>query len=513
MLRECISITSAISAAASTYCSRYHKGGYETGAGEELYGWNGIVWSLRFMAELLEREEPTRPSAVSEDPHTGRKICRVFPKGLDALLFPDFSGDVWLQRGQAPEQDEFYWKGGPETWPKPKVSLVLGAGNQAPVVACDILEKVIHENSVVVCKMNPVNEYYGPFLEEAFRPLVQIGAIEIVYGGAEVGKQLCNHPKVNDIHMTGSGRTYDAIKWQGKPKVGEPPFKKHIGAELGNKTPYIICPGQWTEEDIDRVARALVGGKVHNSGHNCIALEVIVTSADWPQREQLLARIRHHFHQARNRVSYYPGSDQSFERFRARYPGCEEFHNNKAEGSAPWLFQAGLDPKDMDLTTESWCGVCVEVPLPGKDAGEFLPNAVDFTKNLFGTLACSLYIDSKAEKLHKEALGKAISDLEYGAININTHPVMAFAVPALTWGGHPGHTDYDIGSGNCVTHNNLRLKNVEKTVVKAPFRAAFSEPWGHDHRNGEKLARTLGPFVQSPSVLRLLPASTLAMMA
>jgi len=50
-------------------------------------------------------------------------------------------------------------------------------------------------------------------------------------------------------------------------------------------------------------------------------------------------------------------------------------------------------------------------------------------------------------------------------------------------------------------------------VVRAPFRAAFVEPWGHDHRNGEKLARALGPFVQSPSVLRLLPASTLAMMS
>ena len=57
-----------------------------------------------------------------------------------------------------------------------------------------------------------------------------------------------------------------------------------------------------------------------------------------------------------------------------------------------------------------------------------------------------------------------------------------------------------------------RLKSVQD-VVRAPFRAAFAEPWGHDHRNGEKLARTLGPFVRNPSVLRLLPASTLAMMS
>ena len=97
---------------------------------------------------------------------------------------------------------------------------------------------------------------------------MQLGALEIVYGGPEVGKQLCDHPTVADVHITGSGRTYDAIKWQGQPKVGESPFKKHVGAELGNKTPYIICPGEWTGGDIDRVARALVGGKVNNSGNN-----------------------------------------------------------------------------------------------------------------------------------------------------------------------------------------------------------------------------------------------------
>lgn len=45
-----------------------------------------------------------------------------------------------------------------------KVALVLGAGNQTPVAALDILHKLVAENAVVVCKMNPVNEYAGPFI-------------------------------------------------------------------------------------------------------------------------------------------------------------------------------------------------------------------------------------------------------------------------------------------------------------------------------------------------------------
>jgi len=45
------------------------------------------------------------------------------------------------------------------------VSLVLGAGNQASVVAGDILFKLIHEDEVVIVKTNPVNEYVGKHLE------------------------------------------------------------------------------------------------------------------------------------------------------------------------------------------------------------------------------------------------------------------------------------------------------------------------------------------------------------
>lgn len=38
------------------------------------------------------------------------------------------------------------------------VALVLGAGNQLPVVALDILHKLAVEGEAVLCKMNPVNE-------------------------------------------------------------------------------------------------------------------------------------------------------------------------------------------------------------------------------------------------------------------------------------------------------------------------------------------------------------------
>jgi hypothetical protein len=43
---------------------------------------------------------------------------------------------------------------------------ISGAGNQLPVVALDILHMLFAEDQVVLAKMNPVNDYYGPLLRQ-----------------------------------------------------------------------------------------------------------------------------------------------------------------------------------------------------------------------------------------------------------------------------------------------------------------------------------------------------------
>ena len=58
----------------------------------------------------------------------------------------------------------------------------------------------------------------------AFQPLVDAGFVEIVYGGGDVGKFLCQHPTVASVHLTGSAATFDAIVWgDNKAKVGDLP--------------------------------------------------------------------------------------------------------------------------------------------------------------------------------------------------------------------------------------------------------------------------------------------------
>ena len=62
--------------------------------------------------------------------------------------------------------------------------------------------------------------------------------------------------------------------WYVVQRTGSPLLSKPITAELGNITPFIIVPGEWSEEDIRYQAENVASGLMQNSGHNCIAAEV-----------------------------------------------------------------------------------------------------------------------------------------------------------------------------------------------------------------------------------------------
>ena len=45
------------------------------------------------------------------------------------------------------------------------------------------------------------------------------------------------------------------------------------------------------------------------------------------------------------------------------------------------------------------------------------------------------------------AVDAAISKLNYGSVAINHWPAVVYGLVTTTWGGAPGHTIYDVGSG------------------------------------------------------------------
>src|SRR5690606_7865503 len=104
------------------------------------------------------------------------------------------------------------------------------------------------EHAVVLYKVHPVNTYLGPLFEEAFRPLVEAGYLRLAYGGADVGAFLCEHAEIDEIHITGSDKTVEAIAFgvgaEGAKRKAEnrPKNTKPISSELGNVSPVLIVP-------------------------------------------------------------------------------------------------------------------------------------------------------------------------------------------------------------------------------------------------------------------------------
>ena len=76
-------------------------------------------------------------------------------------------------------------------------------------------------------------------------------------------------------------------------QTGQPQQSREVTAELGCVTPYIVCPGQWSQADLNYHAGTVVAGMTHNAGHNCLKAEVLLLDKDWPQREAFLTALRY----------------------------------------------------------------------------------------------------------------------------------------------------------------------------------------------------------------------------
>lgn len=448
--------------------------GFDPGsAGEEwLTGAVTTLMTLRAIVRTLEGR-----SAKIEQ---GR--AQVFPDNLlDRLLWLGFRGEVWLD-GAGTDQAKtsqrslnFATLGNADPGFSPSrransgIALVLGAGNVGSTPPMDVLYKLFAENQVVLLKMNPVNQYVGKFLEQAFEPLITDGFLQIIYGGSEVGSYLCQHSKIDSIHITGSHYTHDAIV----RSLAQP---KPITSELGCVTPVLIVPGNWSESDLKFQARQVASMVVHNASFNCVAAKVIVTAKGWKLRDRFLTLLRQEFTKIPNRNAYYPGAQQRYQAFLDRYPQAEIF-GTRTEEVVPWTFIPNVE-EDYALKTEAFCGVLAEVSLDATTAAEFLDRAVPFVnEKVWGNLSCVILAKTKT------GLERAISDLNYGAIGVNVWTGVIYALPDLAWGAYPGNDWHDIQSGQGFVHNAYFLDHPQKSVLYAPFRIFPTPFWFADHRN------------------------------
>ncbi|MEE8485940.1 MAG: aldehyde dehydrogenase family protein [Acidimicrobiia bacterium] len=406
----------------------------------------------------------------------GQVIVGVLPASIsDKMLFSGSSADVWMDPGVTVDSlsdtiGVFYR----EEDPSGSVCLILGAGNVASIPPLDVLYKLFNEGEVAILKMNPVNENLGETLEEIFADFIDAGYLRFVYGGGDVGAYLTSHDGVDTIHITGSARTYNAIRY-GVGKEGEanrmadkPISDKPISAELGGVSPTIVVPGDWSRADLRFQAENVVTQKMNNSGFNCVATQILILPDSWDLTDVFLDEIRSVLLGLRDRDAYYPGTRDRCEAALAGSGAVEEFG-----GEAKRYLITGLDAEatqDAAFTTEYFAPVLSVVMLPSPDIPSFVTAAMSFANEvLVGTLGASIIVHPKTEKAYSDTIDRMIAGLRYGGIGVNTWSASVYLLSRCPWGAFPGNTPPDIGSGVGVVHNALMFGMPQKAVARGPF--------------------------------------------
>jgi acyl-CoA reductase-like NAD-dependent aldehyde dehydrogenase len=509
LLRECLAGVERVAAEwVRRTCEAHRIPATSSWAGEPwLSGPTVAARSLRTVAETLDREANAAPAALTE--RHGQWVATVTPANLmERLVFKGLHAEVWLEPGAPASQGRIYRDKEPGGASEGGVALVLGAGNVSSIAPCDVVHKLFTQDEVVVLKMHPVNEYVGPLLEQALRPLIEPGYLRIVYGGAETGSTICHDPRVTSLHLTGSDRTYDAIVWGAGPSEQErrkathdPVIDKRVTAELGCVSPVIVVPGEWSEAELDFQARSVAGMITNNSSFNCIAAKVLLLARGWKQRQRFMQRLRTILASTPQRHAYYPGAHERHAEFVARYPQAELLGPPPADGALPWTLipEVAAEQGEYALTHEAFCGLMAQLDVEADGAEEFLERAVDLANDrIWGSLSAMLIVDPRTATRLAVRVDDAVRRLRYGGVAVNCWSGYLFALGLTTWGAYPGNTPERIGSGIGTVGNALLYDHPQKSVVYSTFRGWPKPVWFPDHRTLPAVGRRMLDLEASP---------------
>jgi len=479
---------------------------------------NGVLGTVRYLrlisnalSDIEKYGAPRLPGEVVTGPN-GRLKVQVMPtKGLyDSVAFSGFKAHIWMAEGvtreNLPEHIASFYRHGRQ---EEGIALVLGAGNVSSIPPTDAFTKIFQEGKVVLLKMNPVNEYLGPMFERAYAPLIEAGFLRIIYGGAEVGSYSTHHELVDEVHITGSVRSHDTIVW-GPPgperdrrkAENDPLLKKPITSELGNVSPWIVVPADYSKSQLRFQAENLAMSILNKCSFNCVATKVVVTHKSWPQRQQFLDYVQEVLDANPPRKAYYPGAEERCRRFSGEDPkGCPT-------GALPWTLKRDIDPGQDSLyfDEESFVCVCAETGLDAVDGKDFLKQAADFANNrLFGTLGATVVVHPSFRKDAQTgpAFDQFIAELHYGTIGINHWCALAYGMMTTPWGGYPGASIHDPVSGIGWIHNTYMLDDMEKAVMEGHLTVFPKPAWFPSCKNADSITRGAVRLSEKPSLTRL----------
>ena len=113
-------------------------------------------------------------------------------------------------------------------------------------------------------------------------------------------------------------------------------------ANWATSRPGSSCPGNTPNEQLDFQAENVATSITNNCSFNCIATKVIVTSANWPDRDRFLDKVARVLGRIAPRKAYYPGAAERFRRFSGQ--------SVPAGGDTlPWTLLRSISPKESPL--------------------------------------------------------------------------------------------------------------------------------------------------------------------
>ena len=495
MLEETISNIKEVSFFWATICSD-NKGTTKTPAeGEEWLGgpFASVLATQYYINSLTNDDDLNERKYNSEE-----NSYKVFPNNFtERITFPFIEAKVIFNKSMSFDDINKYRGFSKRYDIDPSITLVLGAGNFSSIPYLDVLYHLITRKSVILLKLNPVNEYLKPVFEKVFQNFIERGYIIVTTGNIDESKYMASHPGVNHIHLTGSDKTYEDIVFGRELTVNERKFKslsklnkKPITSELGNVTPIIIHPGKWSTSDIKYQARKIVTAKLNNNGFNCIAAQVVVLPDGWGQTDTLIKFVKHYMSKAKERKAYYPESMERLEKLE-KDKGYERV--NALSCVTPHLTREIKSYSKFEID-EVWSSTIYFKKIEYTSIEDFAHKAIDYCNNeLWGNLGVSVIIKNHDRKFNKHITNLYIDELNYGTVAINEWAAIGYIIPQLPWGGYPGNKDNDIQSGQSVVHNSMLFESPLKGVVNTKFRISkiIDPPWFVTNKKARRLFKNL----------------------
>jgi len=477
--------------------------------GEEWIGGPfACIYALQYFIDSLQDEGDLDKSKFDES----KKSYKVFPtKSIEKLLFPFLEGEIRFGKNLSFEQiNEFRGFANRFKNNKPKITLILGAGNVSSIPILDALFHMIAYKSVIYMKLNPVNDYLLPIFIQIFEPFISRGFMIITEGDMEASKYLTEHDGFHQTHLTGSNFTYENIVYgrilddkerslKSLPKIN----KKPITTELGNVTPIIVHPGNWSRSEIKHQAKKIVTAKLNNSGFNCIAAQVIVLPKDWKHTKKLKDDILFYLKKIGDTTSYYPGASENLKELIE----TENYDQiNSLSCNTPFLV-TDLDLEKEYANKEVWSTALYFKEIPFTSYENFCTNSIEYVNNeLWGNLGVTVLIKNHKKKTNQTILNTYVENLKYGTVAINEWSALGFVIPTLPWGGYPGNKDNDIQSGQGYVHNSLLFESPQKGVVYSRFRLSpiIDPPWFVTNKKAHRIFKNLTYFQATNSKINLI---------